>query len=167
MLLDLIVVLFQFLNRSPYHFPWRLNQMTFSPTVDEVSFLATTPTTMADSGLFDIFYSHKCEIIFQYCFDLYFPNHEWRLSIFHMPLGHHMSLWGSVCSFPCPFVDSIVGSICWVLWVLYRFWISTLYLMCCVHICVFKWCDLFWKILKCHEGECIFSFVEVECPEYV
>ena len=64
-----------------------------------------------------------CEVVSHCDFHLHFPNDWWHWSSFHIFVGHLYILWRNVCSSPLPILKLGCFLCCWVLSIIYIFWI--------------------------------------------
>lgn len=79
-LLNHMVILFLFIIRSSYYFPYSLTRCIHTNCVWE--FLFTTTWPIQDiSRHFDMCHFHRYKIIYRYV-SLHFPNHNWQRVIF-------------------------------------------------------------------------------------
>ena len=132
-----VVVCFWFFEEPPYCFSQQPYHFTFPPIVHKDSNFSTSSPTFVAVGflVFFLFFafcfysSHpsRCEVV-SYCgFALHFPSDYWCLECFYLLIGHLYIFFGEV-SIPvfARFLDQIAFC-CWVLGILYIFWILILY----------------------------------------
>lgn len=110
-----------------WQFHYFLKELIFLPTDNEGSFISTSSPTFVLSNLFDIGYSHQCELISHCSFNSHFPNNKWCWAFyFSYVCGPSVCLlWRRMYSGILP-IFRLGYFYCWVVWVLYIFWISTL-----------------------------------------
>ena len=130
-LLDHRVVLFSIFWGISYCFSQWWCQLVFPIVVHEGSSFSTSSPTSVIAWVVNVSHSDRCEVVF----DLYFPD-EWCWAFFHVLVGHLYVFFGelSIHVF-CPFfsLDYLFFG-CGVWWVLYRFWILALCLICHLQI---------------------------------
>lgn len=73
----------------------------------------TNTHTTDNSRLIDIYYCHWCKIIFQCCFVLPIPNHEWWWTLFYRPVDLLFVFFGEVpVHLLYLFVDVVIRVFC-------------------------------------------------------
>ena len=127
-LLDHIATLFLiFQNCLPYCFPWQLHYFMFPPTVHKGS-------NFQHPHLLFFVFLIVGEVVSHCGFDLHFPNEKSRWASFHVLVGHLCIFFGEMSfQVPCLVLSWIVCFCycCWMVEVLYIFWILTSCCCCC------------------------------------